>query len=151
MISRRGSNRKNDQSGGFIMVELIIAIVILVVVLVGYLQLFVYCLGLAETSGNITLATTEAQDKLEQMRNHNFDTLVFDYSSGGFPGDTFILNQLSGTGVIYFIPGANPQLHEVEIVVSWVDEKNRNIGGTDEDGDNRIDSPVELKSIIGRR
>lgn len=142
------SNRRNSSSG-FMLVELMIAVGIMVVVLLGYLQLYVYCLGLSETSGNITLAIIEAQDKLEEMRNHNFDTLVVDYGASGFPGDTFNLDQLSGTGTIYFIPGANPKLLEVEIVISWTDRKNRAMGGVDEDFDGRIDSPVELVSMIG--
>lgn len=144
--------KRLNHADGFMLLELMIAVGIMIVVLVGYLHLFIYCLALAETSGNITLATTEAQDKLEEMRNHNFSTLTVDYGSSGTPGDTFNLSQLNGTGRVYFVPSTgNPDLLHVEIVVSWTDEKNRTIGGTDDDSDGRIDSPVELETMIANR
>jgi type II secretory pathway pseudopilin PulG len=142
--------RSKSLREGFMLVELMMAVLIMVIVFVGYLHLFIYCLSLAETSRNITLANAEAQNKLEEMRNRNPDTVVADYSSGGFYGDTFNLTQLNGTGTIYFPAPTIADLINVEIVIAWTDSKNRAIGGTDTDGDTRIDSPVELKSIIVR-
>lgn len=132
---------------GFFLIEIMIAIGILVVVLVGYLQMFVYCLGLVETSGNITLAIAEAQDKLEELRNYDFNNLA------GVNGDTFNLTQLSGQGTIYVQQDADstPNLLDVEIVISWQDKGNRMIGGLDDDGDGKVDSPVELISKIASR
>lgn len=143
--------KRRDYTNGSMLIELMIAVGIMVVVLVGYLHLFVYCLGLAETSGNITLTITEAQDKLEEMRNHNFNTLTVDYGASGVPGDEFSLSQLNGKGKIYFVPTGNPDLLHVEIVVAWVDKNNRTIGGVDDDSDGRIDSPIELETMIANR
>ena len=49
---------------GFTLVEVLIAVGILAVVIVGLLQLFVYCSTLAEAAGNTTLAVNEAQNKI---------------------------------------------------------------------------------------
>ena len=62
-----GKSKKNifpDQKG-FTLVEVLIAVGILAVVIVGLLQLFVYCSNLAEAAGNTTLAINEAQNKME--------------------------------------------------------------------------------------
>jgi Tfp pilus assembly protein PilV len=144
------SNKVIRNNSGFFLVELVIAIAILIVVLVGYLQLFVYCLGLGETSGGITLAITEAQDKIEEIRNDDFERIAIDYGSGGTPGNTFSLTQLNGTGYIYIISSVNPDIITAEVVISWQD-KNRTMGGTDIDGDGNLDSPIELITMIAKR
>ncbi|MFH1621749.1 MAG: hypothetical protein ABIA97_01310 [Candidatus Omnitrophota bacterium] len=156
MKNTRPKQRLNCQKG-FFLVELTITMAVLIVVIVGYLNLFIYCLGLAETSGNITLATVEAQDKIEEMRNHQFENIQADY--GTSPGNTFALGesylpsktQLNGTGYIYVFNTGNPDVLTIEIVISWLDEKNRLIGGIDEDSDGRLDSPVEVSTIITKR
>jgi type II secretory pathway pseudopilin PulG len=148
------------QKGSFL-IELLIAIVILVIVLVGYLQLFISCFGLSETSRRLTFAISQTQGKLEEIRNHNFSTIVVDYGLGGNPGNTFSLIPLNGEGVIY-INNTNPHLLTVEIAASIQDKGNRVIGedadyngildaGEDTNGNGKLDSPVSLISMIAER
>ena len=132
------------------LIELIIAVAIIAIVLVGYLQLYIYCFCLAETSGNMTLAITEAQDKLEEIRSQKFSSIEASYAP---PGNTFPLTKLNGAGIIYVsrdVTELSPDLLDVEIVINWRD-KDRMIGGTDKDLDGRLDSPVELVSKLTQR
>src|SRR3989338_3280502 len=94
------SRLKFEAAKGFTLVEVLIAIGILTVVVVGLLQLFVYCSRLAEAAGNTTLAINEAQNKMEEIRSHDFNAIAVDYASGGTPGDTFALTSLNGTGAV---------------------------------------------------
>lgn len=124
MLNNSKLKVKRNRLRGVTLLELMITVIILAVVLVGLLQLFVYCFNLNEISGNLTVAISEAQGKLEEIRNHNFSDIADDYDSGGSPGNTFNLAQLIGTGTIN-IDDSNSELLEIEIVVSWQNKGNR--------------------------
>lgn len=147
---------------GFTLVEVLFSMAVLVFAVVGLLQLFIYCSGLAEVARLTTFAVSEAQGKLAEIRNHNFVDIVTDYGPGG-PDNTFNLTQLTGTGVIY-IDNTNPQLLEIEIVLSWQAKGRRIIGedtnlnsvfdaGEDTIGapNGKLDSPTSLISLIALR
>jgi len=151
----------NNSIKGFTLTELVIAMAILVIVLLGLTQVFIYCMVLSESAGNATVCMAEIQGKLEEMRSHNFPDIAADYSAGGSLGDIFTLSQLNGTGVI-FIDNTNPQLLEVRIVASWQEKANRIVGedtnlngildaGEDSNGNGGLDSPVSLVSLIVER
>ena len=147
---------------GFSLLEVLLTVSILTITLIGLLQLFVYCSFLSELSGNVTLAVTEAQNKLEEIRNHNYSLITADYIEGGSPGNTFNLSQGAGKGVIY-IDSSNPSLLQIQVVVSWKNNKNdRVIGedtnlngsldsGEDLNGNGKLDSPATVVSLIARR
>jgi len=106
--------RKN----AFTLVEALVTIVILVIAILGLFQIFIYGSKLNEVAGNMTFAMNEAQNKMEEIKDHDFDDIVTDFSSSGTPGDTFSIAQPNGMGVIY-IDSSNPKLLELAIVVSW--------------------------------
>lgn len=112
---------------GFTLAEVLIAVGILAVVIVGLLQLFVYCSTLAEAAGNTTLAVSEAQNKMEEIRNHDFSAIAVDYASGGTPGNTFTLTSLNGTGTITVSQvGGSSELLQVRTDVVWQNKNGRN-------------------------
>lgn len=112
---------------GFTLAEVLIAVGILAVVIVGLLQLFVYCSTLAEAAGNTTLAVNEAQNKMEEIRSHNFSAIAADYASGGTPGNTFALTSLNGTGTITVSQvGGSSELLQVQTDVVWQNKNGRN-------------------------
>lgn len=112
---------------GFTLAEVLIAVGILAVVIVGLLQLFVHCSNLAEAAGNTTLAVNEAQNKMEEIRSHNFSTMAVDYASGGTPGNAFTLTSLNGTGAITISQvGGSSALLQVRIDVVWQNKNGRN-------------------------
>lgn len=116
---------------GFTLVEVLIAVGILAIVIVGLLQLFVSCSALAEAAGNTTFALNEAQNKLEEIRNHSFDSIAADYASGGTPGNTFTLGSLSGTGTITTTQvGGSSELLQITIDVSWQNKNGRSFSTT---------------------
>ena len=118
MLDKGKLKGKRNLSKGINLIEIINTVVILALVVLGLLQLFVYCLGLGEMARNLTVAVSEAQGKLEEIRNHNFSDIADDYDSGGSPSNTFNLAQLNGKGIID-IDDTNSELIEIEIVVSW--------------------------------
>lgn len=118
---------KPFKNQGFTLVEVLITIGILTVVIVGLLQLFVYCSNLAEAAGNTTLSINEAQNKMEEIRNHDFSTVATDYASGGTPGNTFALTSLNGTGTITPSQvGGSSGLLQIQINVAWQNKNSRN-------------------------
>lgn len=124
----RGAHRSQR---GLTLVEVMISVGILAFVIVGLLQLFVYCSTLADAAGNMTLAVNEAQTKMEEIRNHDFDSIAADYASGGTPGSTFILNSPSGTGTITVSEvGGSSQLLQIQIDVNWQNKDGRSASTT---------------------
>ncbi len=149
------------QKKAFTLVELVIVAAILGISIVGMMKLYIYTTVLSKLSENKTLATGEVQSKLELMRNHDFNNILADYSSGGTPGNTFQLTNLDGIGIIY-INSANNDLYEVEIVACWRDKYGRIIGedsdldgildmGEDKNGDGKINSIAQIMGMIARR
>ena len=159
--------RKNNKGiifmkKGFTLIEVLIAIGILVIVLVGLFQVFISCSQLASTAGNLTMAVSEAQDKIEEIRNHAYDLIATDYAAvGSPPANTFDLAELNGKGVVY-IDSSNPDLLVIEVNICWREKDNRIIGedtnlngvldvGENEDGDEQIDSIVKLVTLLAEK
>ena len=152
---------KNSQKG-FTLAEVMVTTGIMVVAIVGLLELFIYCAVLSEATGNLAMATADAQTKMEEIRSHTYSDIVADYALGGSPGNTFNLTLGNGKGVIY-VNSANPDLLQIEITVSWINNRNDRIigedtdrdgaidAGEDVDGDSILDSPVDLISFIAAR
>lgn len=141
--------------------ELMFVAAILVVVIAGMIRLFIFTSTQVDIAGRKTIALSQAQNKLEEIRNHTYSTIAADYASGGTPGNTFNLSLINGKGVIY-IDSSNSELLTVEIVVSWQNKYNRIIGedvnldgalnaGEDLNSNGKIDSSIELISYVTRR
>lgn len=154
-------NKSSHVAWGFTLAELLVAVIILGLVLGGLLQVFIRSSVLAELAYNKTVAMSEAQGKMEEIRNYDYDSIAADYASGGAQGNTFSLSQLTGTGVIY-IDSSNADLLEVEIVVSWQNKYGRIVGedldldgeldsGEDADGNGKLSSIATLVSLIAKR
>lgn len=136
--------------------ELMFVAAILVVVIAGMIRLFIFTSTQVDIAGRKTIALSQAQNKLEEIRNHDFDLIAADYTSA-----TFDLTLINGKGVVY-IDSSNSELLTVEIVVSWLNKYNRIIGedqdldglldaGEDINSNGKIDSSIELISYVTRR
>ena len=145
---------------GFTLIEVLVSMGVLAVAILGILAAYNASLVLARESEGYLLATESAQMKLEEMRGHNWDTMVADYSLNGNPGNTFVPAGMIGTGrgVVTFLNQVVPGMREVRIVVCWR-EKNRPFGedtdldgvvdaGEDVNGNGALDSPVELLAFL---
>ena len=156
------------KNSGFTLVELMLVVWILATVITGMIQLFIYTSVQAQMAGNKTLAISEAQNKIEAIRNHTYSTIAVDYASGGTPGNIFTPTMPNSKGVIYldttgsFSPGSSAEVIGIKVVVYWKDKYNRIVGedqnfdgvlavGEDLNGNNQHDSPASLISMITRR
>ena len=149
--------RFHNNKSGLTLVELLITATIIAFVLAGLLRLFFYCHYLGRISGDTSLGIAEAQAKLEEMRNHQFENIATDYASAGTPGDTFDLVLIPGKGVIE-LTSINPDLLQVRIALSLetyqgrIVGEDKNLNGIRDPGENDLfTSPVMLTTIIGNR
>lgn len=135
---------------GFTLPELMLAVFVLLIAILGLLASYISCIALGMTAKNITVALNGAKAKIEEIRNSSFYTVVGDYSLGGAQGDSFHINnwpEAAGhCGAVEIVdpdptnpnPGvklntsstANPglNLYEVRVTVSWREKGNRIIG-----------------------
>ena len=131
VIARERSNRSNLNLKGFSLIELMIAVVILALAIVGIFHAYsVGFMGMAD-SRDRTVATNIAQEKMESIKNIPFSDI-----------DNYIINNNGSTkeisGKIFTINieseayEGNEDLKEITIKVSW-----------DSDG-----KEVELKTLI---
>ncbi|MDP2653791.1 MAG: prepilin-type N-terminal cleavage/methylation domain-containing protein [Candidatus Omnitrophota bacterium] len=151
---------RKRKGGGFTLVELMVTVGIVVTVIVILLQLFVYNSLLAGLAGNMSYAMSEAQAKMEEIRNSDYSQITTSYASGGTPGNTFDLSLATGKGIIY-IDSSTADLLQVDVVVCWRGKDGRVIGedknlngtldtGEDADGDGKIGSSATLSTMIAR-
>ena len=147
---------------GVTLIEILVALFVLVIGILGTLQLFSYCAYLAEMSGNTNYIIDQAQSKIDEMRSSSFSLIATNYASGGTPGNTLTLTNPTAKGVI-IIDSSTADLLQVEINVSWKNERNDRIIGEDLDldgvldagedvnGNGKLDSPVKLITLIARK
>ncbi|MBU0468804.1 MAG: prepilin-type N-terminal cleavage/methylation domain-containing protein [Candidatus Omnitrophica bacterium] len=153
-----------NKKSGFSLLELVVVVAILAVVIPGMMQLFVSATALSDVSGSKSAAMAEVYTKMEEIRNHEFTSIVTDYASGGTPGNSFDSMILSGgKGMVFASPynGSNDIL-EVRIVMSWQDSRGRVIGedanrdgvfliSEDVNNDGQYSSPATFVSYIAKR
>ncbi len=145
---------------GFSLVEVIMATAILAFALCGILGTYVTCLVLITTSKNVNAATNAAQGIVEEIRSTPFTQIIAKYN-----GMVFTVDDIpSSVGVVYInstTAPANSNLLEAIVSICWR-QGNRVIGedtnlngvlntGEDINGNNIIDSPVQLKTMVVRR
>lgn len=148
------------------MLELLTAILILVVALVGLLSSYVGCFNLNETARNLTVAVNGAQQKMEEIRNTPFDSisgsfnnLSFNIPSNASPNSWLLTRDYAAKTYISTVI-AN-QLLQATVVVCWRQRGGRiigeavdtggNLGQSDLNGNTTIDSPCSLVTYIARR
>lgn len=143
---------------GFTLIEVMLAAAILAIVVCGILATYISCFELISTSRNFTFAVNAAQRKIEEIRDYNFSQIYPDYNNQSFAVDEI---SAGSRGVVY-VDDSNPDLLEVTISVCWRQRENRIIGedrnldgilgaGEDLNGNNIIDSPVQLVTLIAER
>ena len=116
--------------------ELLFVVGILAFVLVSMISIFILAPTLSELAGSKSAVLVEGQNKIEEIRNHNFNAIVNDFSTS--PGNSFTLDLVDGTGSIY-VDNSNTDLLEVEVTLSW------------EDKFNRTPAPVTIKSMVTKK
>jgi prepilin-type N-terminal cleavage/methylation domain-containing protein len=142
---------------GFSLIELLIAAAILVTGLCSILAAYITFFDLISLSGNLTKAQNAAQVRVEQIRNGVFAQIIT-LNRSTFPVPVV----RGGMGTVYVAYPINPNLPQVNVVVSWREKAGRVIGedanlngaldpGEDLNGNNMLDSPAEISTIIAAR
>ena len=139
--------------------ELMIAVGVLIVALVGLLGVFAHMISLNENSGKLTLAVAACQAKLEEMRNSDFSNLYTTYNGTNFNPPGFSSGEAKGA---ISINNSNPNLLQVFVSVSWRTRANRVVGedknlngvlntGEDSNANGRLDSPGQIATLMAQR
>ena len=142
------------KSSGFTLMELMIAVVILMVALTGLIATYVSCFDLNETARNLNYAMIAAQEKIEEIRNANFNDIM------GYNNATFQISDFYPVGTSPIASGdskglvtvvqVNPNLLKVTIKVCWKQRGGRVIGG-DSNLNPNDNSPAQLVTLIAER
>jgi len=108
---------------GFTLVEVVIAIFILTVALLGLISVTVMIINGTDFSKRMTTATTLAKDKMEEVKRRPYNTLT-----DGTTTDYLNVDSSSGTSGAYFTrivtivgstPAANMRTVTVEVRWAW--------------------------------
>ena len=155
---------------GFTLIEVVIAMLVVFVAVIGLLAAYASSFELVETARNTTYALNEAQEKIEELRGHTFTDIYTYYTTP--PNDRFDVDGISATdgeGSIEIInDGSDPQgltsanLLQVTVTVCWSQRSGRIIGedtdldgeldaGEDANGNGIMDSPVMLVTYVANR
>lgn len=149
----------NSLDKGFTLPELLLSAAILALVLCGILATYISCFELISTSENLTLAVNAAQRKIEEIRDYSFSQIYADYNNHTFTVDEIAPGNSKG---IVYIDNSTADLLKVTISVCWRQRGSRIIGedldldgsldsGEDLNGNNMIDSPAKIVTLITPR
>lgn len=127
----KSRNRVRDLRG-FTLMELLIAASILVFTLVGLLALFITCIFLNRSNRNLTVAITQAEQILEEIKSLDFYSIVGNYNntwnSAAIPvkWPVLITNSLLDYESItissaYVAPGTS--LLDIKVAITWIDRR----------------------------
>jgi len=144
--------KKYLQSGmGLTLIEIIITMAILTGLLVGLLNVFIYCFDLQETSRNTAIVLNQARAKIEEIRNTGFSAIVATYN-GNVSSLTTPYGKIRTEAIN--VPGSNGNLIDIRVLACWRQKGGRIIGNatfTAGNMTNCLASPVELVTAISNR
>jgi len=120
--NRSGAPPLKPESGASL-IEILIAMVVVVIALLGATSALYYSDAAREATREKVLAQNAARRVIEQMRDAPFSTLLANYSPGGAPGDTFTVEKLNAipgvpVGQVTF-PTIGGNLREDVVDADW--------------------------------
>lgn len=145
---------------GFTLIELMVATAILVSALVGLLGVFIACFNLNELTKGLTMSLNGIQVKMEEIRTLPFDSI----SSNAGPFDIKTMDNANSAGIVEVTAvNGSDALLMVTVTACWSQKSGRIIGedsnlngvfvpGTeDKNGNGKLDSPVQIVTMMARR
>ncbi len=116
--------RRSKGSKGFSLIEVLIALVILSISLLGMASLMSTATKYNASGGRLTEATTFAQDKLETLRIAPWTQIVSSAAADAITGSTG--TSYARSWVV--VPNPDDTLRAVTITVSWNDGVDHSVG-----------------------
>ena len=112
---------KHRREAGFSLLEVVIALAIIAIALLGIVSTFVHSINMGESEREQQIAKQAASKKIEEIRTATFDTLYATYN-----GDTFAVDKLvhaggpggKGLGTVA-VDNTNADLLEIQVTVQW--------------------------------
>mgnify|MGYP000973970167 CR=1 FL=1 len=138
---------------GVTMPELLVAVMIFMVAIVGILYSYLKCMELQDLGRNVSLANQAVRNKMEAIKNTSFSNIYTTYNNTNF---TF--SGINGRGVVY-VNNSNAHLLQIKVVFCWKQPNGRIMGedrnlngalnlGEDANGNGQIDSYVQITTNI---
>lgn len=132
---------------GFTLIEVVIAMLVVFIAVIGLLAAYASSFELVETARNTTYALNEAQEMIEEIRGHNFFDIFDDYDDTNFTVDGISAGNSNG---LVEVDDTDPDLLAVTVTVCWRQRSGRIIGG-DSSLNPLSSSPVRLVTYIANR
>jgi prepilin-type N-terminal cleavage/methylation domain-containing protein len=146
------------KKSGFTLLELMISAAIMVVVLTGLLAAYLAYFELSETTINSNKALNAAQEIMEQIRRGPDLNTMMGYNSLSYP----IAGMPANSGLVHVsIDNSAGNILNVSVGACWMQKNSRiigeceNFGGnlafSDLNGNQVLDSPLQLNSLMAQR
>lgn len=127
-IRYRGQHRgRKSQEGGFTLIEILMAMTVTVIGLVGLLSLHMTTIKGNQIAAHSAEATTIAQRLLEELRSRSVDDIVSEY--GALPIEDALMDTVAGKIITYTpylsvkeLTGVSEDLVLLRIEVRWADD-----------------------------
>lgn len=114
----------SNSAGGFTLLEVIVAVSILSVALMGILALYIHTITLSEVNRETQIATFAGQQKLDEIRAMDFNNILTSYPAGATT--YFAVNGLRPFGIppdpqpgAVTVDNTNNRLLNVQVRIRW--------------------------------
>lgn len=143
-----------ENHNGVTLPEIMIATVVFSIAFIGLLTTYLRCAELNDQARNMSMATTAAKSRMEQIKNTAFNQIVANHHNNSWATTT----PANGYGFSY-VDDTVSDLLEIRVSICWQNKDGRIIGedtnlngvlnaGEDVNGNGMIDSSVQLVSYI---
>ena len=108
--------KQTGKKGGFSLIEVLVAMVVLGIMLLTLISVFIYGFNVISRSTQVAVATQICQEEVERIRNLTFDTVA---ALGTTFTNTKLSRLLNGQGVQAVEADAGNDIKKLTVSVTW--------------------------------
>jgi type II secretory pathway pseudopilin PulG len=135
------------------LVELMVAVSVFLIAIIGILYSYLKCLELQDIGRSVSIATQAVRNQMETIKNSTYNTVYTTYNNA-----TFTTTGINGRGVVY-VNNTDTSLLQVKVAFCWKQANGRLLGedsnlngvlnsGEDTNGNGKIDGYVQITTNI---